>query len=126
MLTSVLAKLLQVRCRAPHVATKCYWAVEQLSEECGNMMAPCFQSTVQTLLATTERADSDTRAGWRHACLHALNALVRHTDSLPLVFQLAPPMLGKLQESFANPAPTAGGGPAGGNPPRSLPWPGGE
>jgi hypothetical protein len=74
MLTSVLAELLQVRCRAPHVATKCYWAVEQLSEECGNMMAPCFQSTVQTLLATTERADSDT-----------LGLMARATDSLPLV-----------------------------------------
>ena len=80
------------------------------------MMAPCFQSIVQTLLATTERADSDTRAGWRHACLHALNALVRHTDSLPLVFQLAPPMLGKLQESFVNPA-THGRGLAGGKQP---------
>ena len=79
----------------------------QLSEECGNMMAPYFQSTVQTLLATTERPDSDT-SGLRHACLDAVDALVRNTtDSLPLVFQLAPPMIGKLQESFANPAPTA-------------------
>jgi hypothetical protein len=56
MLTSVLAELLQVRCRAPHVATKCYWAV------------------VQTLLATTERADSET-----------LGLMARATDSLPLV-----------------------------------------
>ena len=28
-------------------------------------------------------------------------------DTMSLVFQLAPPMIGKLQESFANPAPTA-------------------
>ena len=106
---------------------KCCWAVSQLhAAGVRQHDGAVLQSIVQTLLATTERADSDTRAGWRHACLHALDALVRHTDSLPLVFQLAPPMLGKLQESFANPAPTAGGGPAGGNPPRSLPWPGGE
>jgi hypothetical protein len=113
-------------CRAPHVATQVLLGRVAVAGGVRQHDGAVLQSIVQTLLATTERADSDTRAGWRHACLHALNALVRHTDSLPLVFQLAPPMLGKLQESFANPAPTAGGGPAGGNPPRSLPWPGGE
>jgi hypothetical protein len=111
-------------CRAPHVATQVLGGVAAVGgvRQHDGAVLPEHRTDA----ATTERADSDTRAGWRHACLHALDALVRHTDSLPLVFQLAPPMLGKLQESFANPAPTAGGGPAGGNPPRSLPWPGGE
>ena len=113
-------------CRAPHVAIQVLLGRVAVAGGVRQHDGAVLQSIVQTLLATTERADSDTRAGWRHACLHALDALVRHTDSLPLVFQLAPPMLGKLQESFANPAPTAAGGPAGGNPPRSLPWPGGE
>jgi hypothetical protein len=40
------------------------------------MMTPFFQSTV------TDAAKNH-KAGWRHACLHALDALVRHTDLSP-------------------------------------------
>ena len=44
----LLAELLHVLPQgAPHVATKCCWAVSSLSEEYGAIMSPYFQNTVQ-------------------------------------------------------------------------------
>jgi hypothetical protein len=101
-------------CRAPHVATQVlggFAVAGGVRHHDGPVL----------LEHRTDAAGNHGAGGLRHVrAAGTLHALMRHTDSLPLVFQLTPPMLGKLQESFANPAPTAGGGPAGGNPPRFL------
>mmetsp|Transcript_25568 Transcript_25568/g.35285 ORF Transcript_25568/g.35285 Transcript_25568/m.35285 type:complete len:852 (+) Transcript_25568:355-2910(+) len=107
-LPQILSELLGALNEAPHVAQKVCWAVSYLAAEKGaTMLAPYFQNIVQCLLQTAERTDAE-HSGLRTAAYDALDEVVHSTeDTMPIVYQLLPSLLGKLQGTLQMAVSTA-------------------
>mmetsp|Transcript_8298 Transcript_8298/g.29142 ORF Transcript_8298/g.29142 Transcript_8298/m.29142 type:complete len:878 (-) Transcript_8298:27-2660(-) len=112
LLPSILGVLLESLGKdVPHVATKVCWAIHNLaagylehSDEATSPLSPFFQSTVQTLLAVSERADAVGASGGRlrQLAYETLNESIRCSarDTENVVLQVIPVVIGKLNQTF--------------------------
>lgn len=103
----VEALLLAIR-DAPHIAEKVCYAISQLAggfrEQRGtSAMSPYFKDIVQALLETASRpADAAEQTRLQTQAFEAINEVVRASaaDTTPMVVQLIPLVVGKLNETL--------------------------
>ncbi|KAL4428164.1 hypothetical protein ABPG75_002253 [Micractinium tetrahymenae] len=107
-LPQVVEALLQAIRDAPHIAEKVCYAISQLAagfeEQRGtSAMSPYFKDIVQALLETASRpADAAEQTRLQTQAFEAVNEVVRASagDTTPMVVQLIPLVVGKLQETL--------------------------
>lgn len=119
-LPSVVAALLEALRDETHVAEKVCYAIGQLASgfnkdtyqpQGGALLSPYFKDIVGALLETAARpvADMSEAQGLQMQAFEALNEVVRASppEAAPLIAQLVPVVIGKLEETSATPALTA-------------------
>lgn len=114
-LPAIIQALLESIRDAPHIAEKVCYAISQLaagfSEAGGSSpMSPYFKDVVQALLETAARpADLSEQIRLQTQAFEAINDVVQSSaaDTVPMVVQLIPLMIGKLNETLHMPAATA-------------------
>lgn len=108
IMPNVITALLEGLGETPKIANNVCWAIHNLaeandadSEENSGVLSPYFQQLVQCLLQTTEREDADEH-NLRNSAYEAINFLITHSakDQLPLMFQLMPVFMQRLEATF--------------------------
>ncbi|KAL6780085.1 IPB1 [Auxenochlorella protothecoides x Auxenochlorella symbiontica] len=114
-LPQIIQALLEAISDGPLVAEKVCYALSQLAAgfEGGagtSPMSPYFQTVIQALLQTASRttADAGETARLQTQAFEAINEVVRASapDTVPLVAQLVPLMVARLQAASAHAAPS--------------------
>jgi importin subunit beta-1 len=107
-LPEVVQVLIEALADEPRIAAKACWAIHNLAsayeveDKPTSPLSPYFQALATALFHASNRDDAD-ESFLATASYEALNVLIQNStkDSLPLIAQLLPPLLERLEKTFA-------------------------